>query len=106
MDNLRLWHKFLETIKPTIGHANFRTFFSRTSLKSIEGDRIILATPHAFAKETLNQKHLPLIETIFEDLLGKKVRVEFIVKELEALSPPEEMDFFKPQIATLPLHPH
>ncbi len=95
MDNLRLWHKFLETIKPSIGPANFKTFFPKTLLKSIEGDKVIISTPHAFAKETLNQKHLPLIEATFEKLLGKKVHVEFIVKELESSSKPEE-DFFKP----------
>ncbi len=96
MDNLRLWHKFLETIKPTIGQANFKTFFSKTLLKSIEEDKIIISTPHAFAKETLNQKHLPLIETTFENLLGKKVRVEFIVKEMEPEKEPEADDFFQP----------
>ncbi|MCR4305561.1 MAG: chromosomal replication initiator protein DnaA [Candidatus Daviesbacteria bacterium] len=96
MDNLRLWHKFLETIKPSIGPANFKTFFSKTLLKSVEEERIIISTPHAFAKETLNQKHLPLIEATFENLLGKKVRVEFIVKEMETESPAEQDDFFKP----------
>lgn len=106
MDNLRLWHKFLETIKPTIGPANFRTFFSKTLLKSIEGEKIIISTPHAFAKETLNQKHLPLIESTFESLLGKKVRVEFIVKELETEKEPEPDDFFQPiRAATSVLNP-
>jgi chromosomal replication initiator protein len=95
MDNLRLWHKFLETIKPSIGPANFKTFFSKTLLKSVEDEKVIIYTPHAFAKETLNQKHLPLIEATFENLLGKKVQVEFVVKEVETASQPEE-DFFQP----------
>lgn len=105
MDNLRLWHKFLENIKPNVGPANFRTFFSKTLLKSIEGDKIIISTPHAFAKETLNQKHLPLIETTFANLLGKKVQIEFIVKEIET-QPQEEEDFFQPiQTITTILNP-
>lgn len=106
MDNLRLWHKFLQTIKPSIGHANFRTFFSQTLLKSFEGDKVIISTPHAFAKETLNQKHLPLIEQTFESLLGKKIRVEFIVKEPEARTEEEQQeddDFFQPIQAAAPV---
>ncbi|MBI4035668.1 chromosomal replication initiator protein DnaA [Candidatus Daviesbacteria bacterium] len=99
MDNLRLWHKFLEIIKPTIGTANFKTFFSRTLLKSLEEDKIIISTPHAFAKETLNQKHLPLIEKTFSELLGREIKVEFIVKEIEASeqnTQEDEDSFFQP----------
>lgn len=108
MDNLRLWHKFLETIKPNLSSANFRTFFSQTTLKSAKEDRIILSTPHAFIKETLNQRHLPLIEATFEKLLGGKVQIEFIVKEVEASPAKEELetDFFQPvQTTTSLLNP-
>lgn len=94
MDNLRLWHKFLETIKPIIGTANFRTFFSQTALKSIEEDKVTIATPHAFAKATITQKHLPLIEQIFADLLKRKVKIEFIVKEFNGQPQEEEEEFF------------
>lgn len=108
MDNLRLWHKFLETIKPNLSSANFRTFFSQTTLKSAKEDKIILSTPHAFIKETLNQRHLPLIEATFEKLLGGKVQIEFIVKEVEARPAKEELetDFFQPvQTTTSFLNP-
>ena len=108
MDNLRLWHKFLETVKPSLSSANFRTFFSQTTLKEVEEDKITLSTPHAFIKETLNQRHLPLIEATFEKLLGKKVRIEIVIKQLEskpAEEEPEE-DFFQPvQTATTILNP-
>ncbi|MDD5415454.1 MAG: chromosomal replication initiator protein DnaA [Candidatus Daviesbacteria bacterium] len=97
MDNLRLWHRFLSIIKPNTSSANFRTFFSQTFLKSIDNNKITLAAPSAFIKETLNQRHLPLIEDTFEKLLDKKVYIEFIVKEaaIEDKSQTEE-DFFKP----------
>ena len=97
MDNLRLWHKFLQAIKPETSAANFRTFFSQSILKSIEDDKIILTSASAFIKETLQQRHLPLIEQTFETLLGRKVSVEIQVKEFERTekSEPEE-DFFQP----------
>lgn len=99
MDNLRLWHKFLQTIKSEVTPANFRTFFAQTILKSIEGDRIILTSTSAFIKETLNQRHLPLIESIFEKLLGRRVAVEINVREFEQTEKTkeiEEADFFQP----------
>lgn len=106
MDNLRLWNKFLETIKPIIGTAKLRTFFSQCSIQSVEENKITVATPHAFAKATLNQQHLPLVEQIFADLLKKKVKVEFIVKEGNTPPQSEEEVFFQPvRIQTVILNP-
>lgn len=106
MDNLRLWNKFLETIKPIIGTAKLRTFFSQCSIQSVEENKITVATPHAFAKATLNQQHLPLIEQIFADLLKKKTKIEFTVKEGNAPPQSEEEVFFQPvRIQTVILNP-
>src|SRR3989344_7792511 len=97
MDNLRLWHKFLQVIKPKTSAANFRTFFSQTILKSVEEDKIILTSASAFIKETLQQRHLPLIEQTLATLLGRKVKVEMQVKEFEQTKKTEsEDDFFQP----------
>lgn len=97
MDNLRLWHKFLETIKPAVGPDNFKAYFIKTLLKSTNQNQIILSTPSAFIKENLLQKYKSLIEQTFEKLLGSKVSVEFIVKEAENLTQTEqEGDFFQP----------
>lgn len=97
MDNLRLWHKFLETIKPQVGPANFKAWFLKTSLKELTPDKITLATPHAFIKATLTQKYLSLIEATFEQLVGKRVVIEMIVKEAEQTKEEDsEDDFFQP----------
>lgn len=92
-----MWHKFLETAKPLIGASNFKGFLRTSTLKSLVEDKIIIATPHAFAKATLTQNYLTIIEQVFTDLLQKKVAVEFIVKE-GAIAPEEEReeDFFQP----------
>lgn len=106
MDNLRLWNKFLGTIKPIIGTAKLRTFFSQCSIQSVEENKITVATPHAFAKATLNQQHLPLVEQIFADLLKKKIKIEFIVKEGNAPPQSEEEVFFQPvRIQSVILNP-
>lgn len=92
MDNLRLWHKFLLEIKPSISPANFKTFFASSSLQSIEENRIVLATLSAFTYDTLNQRHKPLIEATFKKLLGQPVEVEFIVRKGEPVSKREDVD--------------
>lgn len=97
MDNIRLWRKFLETIKPQVGHDNFKAYFIKTLLKSNCDNLIILSTPSAFIKENLDQKFKAVIRQTFEKLLGKPVEVEFIVKEFEVK--PEEVEqeeFFQP----------
>ncbi len=101
MDNLRLWHKFLQTIKPIVGSDNYKAWFLKTSLKSYTDEKIILSTPHAFIKETLSQKYLQIIETNFANLLGKSVQIEFIVKETDIKKDETEEDFFQPIQTTI-----
>ena len=95
MDNLRLWHKFLTEIKPNISSANFRIFFSSSSLQSINENKIVLSTLSAFTYDTLNQQHKPIIKATFEKLLGKPVEVEFIVRKGEAALKEEEENLFQ-----------
>ncbi|MBI2600538.1 chromosomal replication initiator protein DnaA [Candidatus Daviesbacteria bacterium] len=99
MDNLKLWHRFLETIKPQVSSANLKAWFLKTSLKEVTEDKVILSTPNAFIKETLNQRHKPLIESTFEGMLNKKVVVEFVVKENLAKPEVTEEVFFQPPAA-------
>ncbi len=100
MDNLRLWHKALQLIKPEVGPDNFRTYFLKTLLKSVDEGSIVLATSSAFIKENLDQKYKSLIEQTLSKLLDKKIEVSFIVKENPTQTEqPEEADFFQPQQA-------
>lgn len=106
MDNLRLWHKFLETIKPQVGHDNFKAYFIKTLLKSSSGNLIVLSASSAFIKENLDQKFKAIIKQTFEQLLGHPVEIEFIVKEAEIKAEEQEEDFFQPfQAAVSVLNP-
>ncbi len=96
MDNLRLWHKFLQLIKPEVGPDNFKAYFIKTLLKGREGNKVVLSTPSAFIKENLQQKYNKLIEDTFEKLLDQKVIVEFTVKEADVEAPETEEEFFQP----------
>lgn len=96
MDNLRLWHKFLQLIKPLVGPANFKVYFIKTLLKSAAENSVVLSTSSAFIKESLDQKYKTLIEETFAKLLEKRVKVSFVVKESEVESREVEDDFFQP----------
>ena len=88
-----------------VGPDNFKAYFIKTILKSYSADKIVLSTPSAFIKETLQQKYQVLLENTFEKLLDKKIAVEFIIKETEGQTDTNE-DFFQPiQTATLTLNP-
>ncbi len=95
MDNLKLWHKFLEGIKPQVSAANFKTFFQKTALQSLNNGIATLSAHNAFIKETLSQRHLELIERTFEKLLGQKVKIDLTVRMLEKFSDQKEEDFFQ-----------
>ena len=96
MDNLKIWHKFLETIKPQVSPANYKAWFSKIKLDSIEDNKVTISAPHAFIRETLNQRHLSLIESTLREILGKKVDIRIIVKEQATTHDEAEEDFFQP----------
>lgn len=106
MDNLRLWHKFLESIKQEVDSGSFKTYFLRCTLKSNSGETLIISTPSGFIQENLTQKYLPSIENTFEKLLGKRVKVEFTVKEVNSRAETEDEGFFQaPQTSKALLNP-
>lgn len=106
MDNLKIWHKFLETTKARVSPVNYKAWFSKIKLESVEDNKVIFSAPHAFIKETLSKRHLPLIESSLEEILGKKVEVEIVIKA-PALPPQDtEEEFFQPvQSRTYTLNP-
>lgn len=79
-----------------VGPDNLKAYFIKTILKSVNENTVTLNTSSAFIKESMEQKYQTLIEATFEKLLGKKVQIEFIVKQIKDQIP-EENGFFKPQ---------
>ncbi|MDP3974096.1 MAG: chromosomal replication initiator protein DnaA [Candidatus Daviesbacteria bacterium] len=101
MDNLRLWHKFLQIIKPLVGPDNFKAYFLKTFLKSVDANNVVLNTSSAFIKESLDQKYKNLIEQTLSKLLDKKVVVSFIVKESPTEVEGPDEAFFQPQLTSI-----
>lgn len=96
MDNLRLWHKFLQTIKSEVSPVNYRAYFLKTLLKSVDNDTITLTVSSAFILETLNRDYKKFIESTFGSILQKEVKIEFKVAEFEEGVQDQSDDFFQP----------
>lgn len=107
MDNTKLWTKALDIIKPQTSSANFRTFFSKSGVESVEDGKVVLAVPNAFVRQTIIERHLSLIKGALEDILQTQVKVELTVKSYmqDAVSLDEEDFFQTPQTSTSYLNP-
>ncbi|MBI2039699.1 chromosomal replication initiator protein DnaA [Candidatus Microgenomates bacterium] len=106
MDNLRVWHKLLQLIKPAVGPDNLKAYFLKTLLKSIDGENVTLSTSSAFIKETLNKKYKSLIEEVLTKILEKKINVLFVIKENDIETQEKDEEFFQPfQTQTSYLNP-
>ncbi|MBI2017945.1 chromosomal replication initiator protein DnaA [Candidatus Daviesbacteria bacterium] len=97
MDNQKLLSKFLEAIKPNVSLVNFKAFLSKSTIESVDDQKVTLSVPTAFAKATLTERHLPVIEETLKSILEKDLSVEIIVKSYakEEASNQEE-EFFSP----------
>ncbi len=79
MDNQKNWDKILDQIKQSISSANFRTWFSQTSLEEIQKDKLIVSVPSAFIKSQLIGRYESLILASVEKVLGKSFSVEYTI---------------------------
>lgn len=103
MDNTKTLSKILESIKNEVSSANYRTWFSNTSIASLDQTRLTIAVPSAFIKEQLNIRYLPLIQKAVDTTLNKHLEIVFIVDAsktttmtaAQTAEEPEE-EFFQP----------
>ncbi|HPC30787.1 MAG TPA: chromosomal replication initiator protein DnaA [Candidatus Pacearchaeota archaeon] len=80
----QLWQTVLSQIQLNISAANFATWFANTKISSIEGDKIIIATPNSFSKEWLEQKYNKDILKILHDINPRLKNIEYIVSAAKA----------------------
>lgn len=103
MDLDRAWSKILEIIKDNVSAANFRTWFSQTSLSSAAGGQLILAVPSAFIKGQLAARYEELIRLAAKKVVNQEVTIGYLVDPTlikpvgENLDQEEEIFSFSPQ---------
>lgn len=77
MDLKKIWLKTLEEIKPEVGPANFRGWFSKVEAVAIENQKLILCVPSAFYSNQLLARYSNLILSSLEKVTGETLGLEF-----------------------------
>jgi len=110
MNPQQTWKKILEEIKSEISYPNYRAFFAKTDVETLNEEEIIILVPSSFIEENLRIKNLQLIENMVEKVVNKKLKVSFKVDFGRFFKKGEEEEefelspsSFKPQAS--PLNP-
>ena len=99
MDVKSVWNKLLDEIKPQVGLANFKGWFSTVEPLEMGEGKIILSTPSAFHEGQLKTRYLDLITSTLEKISGQKIAVEFKIdptklsKKSKVETPEDAFDF-------------
>jgi chromosomal replication initiator protein len=76
----QLWQSALERISPRVSAASYTTWFKATEGTELRADTLVVAAPNSFACEHLRQRFRELALAAVEDVLGRPLDVEFVVR--------------------------
>jgi chromosomal replication initiator protein len=76
-----IWQKALENIQRRVNLTSYNTWFVNTEPVAIHEGSFIISTPNKFAQEWLEDRHLPLIKTALEAVLGEAIDVRVTVRK-------------------------
>lgn len=108
MESVKIWNKVLGNIKGAVDSHNFRTWFSKTTILSING-KVTVFAPSAFVGNQLKSRYFDLILSELEKTLNKKLELDFQVNPGLAESSTKEegleLNYFQPQTQQTSLNP-
>lgn len=97
MEEQKNWNKILEVIKDQISAGNFRTWFSKTEITKVEGDKLTISVPSAFIKGQLISRYEGVIKKAGLEVLGQELSLEFVIdpSKLSKTAPIDEDTLFQ-----------
>ena len=81
MSNDLLWKKFLENIKSSVNSMVYSTWFSKTSLASLDNNKATILVPLDIHKKRLSENYQDLISSILTKLTGNVYDLEFVLEQ-------------------------
>jgi len=93
------WGRILEHLKETVSDQVFETWLRPLRYVTREGSLLLVATPHQFFKQWIEENYLPQIEGSARKELGENTSVEIVVggeEEAEVSREAPEPDFSPP----------
>jgi chromosomal replication initiator protein len=73
------WEAAKGALQVQVSRSNFETWLKETVGITHQGDRFLVGTPNAFAKEWLEKRLLSLVTNVLMGILGEEVKVQFQV---------------------------
>ena len=70
-----LWHGIVEKLKEEFSETTVGLWFGSATIGSLDGDSVTIVAEDDFKKSIIEKKYLPVLERMFEELLGFKVEV-------------------------------
>lgn len=70
-----LWHDIVEKLKEEFSETTVGLWFGSATIGSLDGDSVTIVAEDDFKKRIIEKKYLPVLERMFEELLGFKVEV-------------------------------
>ena len=70
-----LWHDIVEKLKEEFSETTVGLWFGSATIGSLDGDSVTIVAEDDFKKSIIEKKYLPMLERMFEELLGFKVEV-------------------------------
>ena len=78
----RIWDKVLSKVETQLQDRHiFDSFFSTTSIHSIEGDTIIVSVNSRLAANILNQRYAGFVQEIIEETTQSNFKINFVHEE-------------------------
>ncbi|MCB0154216.1 MAG: chromosomal replication initiator protein DnaA [Anaerolineae bacterium] len=84
----QVWQVALGQLQLQMTRATFDTWVKDTRLVSKTGDKLVIGTKSAFAKDWLENRLLPTISRTVASILGHAVSIQFIIDAEETLAHP------------------
>ncbi|MEJ5225027.1 MAG: chromosomal replication initiator protein DnaA, partial [Anaerolineales bacterium] len=84
MDAQPVWHAVLGQLQMEMPKASFDTWVGDTQVVAYDGNRLTVGVRNAFARDWLESRLRDRINSMLADMLGKPVRVDFIVLGADA----------------------
>lgn len=83
-----VWTKLRSAIRGRIQPEQFETWFRRADLESVGEERLCIAVQNGFSRDWLNSYYRDVIEESAQQVLARKLKVEFRVDHELTIQPP------------------
>jgi len=78
LNKIDIWNRICEGLQSTLPDDEFKTWFSKVSLKEFDFDVALILTPNKFVADWLEDRYLPEIKKAFKSHLNQSPHIRFI----------------------------